>query len=365
MPSIHAPPGATLGHVGAVGMSSSDTTSSYGYGPHWRCRSIHEVSTSTSFSRRQSMQSSAPEEATTMVAASPAASGAATAPGTARMELLSRMEQLEARRRGGAPSTSMHMPSAASNTAGRLSPAQGRTNHTVGSGGVSVGSAAFGLDAQRRTVAEAIQGSPSSRRGSHSAMSSMGGRSTFGGMSRSGGPLSSAEQRLGSAGQPDGNRIPVAPAWNSNGVARRNVSAAPHAPGWPSSSTEETPGDQVEGEGDGWRVSGSWGYFSGASGPGARARHTMAQPNPDPWWVSRRQPVSSVGAVAAPDRRRCTPPVGSFSLMSGPTDATTLRERATATAAKQESTLQTLQGARLHTLPLRTRAPNRVPSHGH
>ena len=164
---------------------------------------------------------------------------------------------------------------------------------------------------------------------------------------------------------------------------------------------------------EGWRASSCWGALSsagvlpsrvsaaggayGAHGAAHCAHHSAhgavghahARPPhpPDPWWMARRQ--GTLGA--APERRRCTPPTGGFSLMPAaaePPDSRAhasgahasgahasgahasgahARERAASgpplsiPGAKHDSLgLHAVQGARLHTLPPRARPPARV-----
>ena len=92
------------------------------------------------------------------------------------------------------------------------------------------------------------------------------------------------------------------------------------------------------------------------------ARHTSS-PQSDPWWVSRRQ----LNQLAGPsERRRCTPP-GGFSLMPGATAGelrtgsdgvvTVGKDRPVGKSGVDTTSLQALQGARLHSLPGRGGRP--------
>lgn len=449
-PGASAPAGAPGGHIGAVGVGCAmESMCTYGYGLHWRCPSIHEVS---AISRRQPAgpEDSANSQPHVGVASSPVgASAGGAAAGAARLELLARMEQLEARRKtsnhvgngcgvgaGVGASTAAGAAPPASACGGtarahgiaeggecRMSPGLHRANNSAptgsaqaalttgtvlaangnapaGVGGIGAsavpsgnggapGSSSAGLDAQRALVShvaigsqDASQSSPSSRRGSALHGPAGGGQ---GGMQRSL-PAGSAagaarsvanEQRLSCSAGPTDTRVRCdgSPMWQSGGVGvargdgstRRTTGQGWHgaSSGPPDEALGAAAGAPADADGDGWRVSGCWGFFSSGTGsaPGARVRHTSS-PQSDPWWVSRRQLNQLSGP---PERRRCTPPTGSFSLVPGVgavgADGGALGRERSMPPAKQHDTapLQatSLQGARLHSLPMRARTQGR------
>ena len=143
---VAAPAGAPLGHMGAVGVGqTTESMCTYGYGLHWRCPSIHEVSaiSRTRGDRGGGRDGSAamPPSASPISGHKDGQGGAAcsTAAGAARLELLARMEQLEARRKtsnstsngcssgggGGGTATSGNVGAPASASGGSAAPASG------------------------------------------------------------------------------------------------------------------------------------------------------------------------------------------------------------------------------------------------
>lgn len=418
-PGVTAPAGASVGHIGALGVGGSlESVCTYGYGLHWRCPSINE---STAISRRTTggddAAATAAANAGTTCAGATASSACNPAAGAARLELLARMEQLETRRKtqgvAGGSAAGAPSPASVANGECRMSPGLSRSNAgasvtgagamAMGAGG-GIGGACAGLvggvpssaslEAQRALVTHALgaqepsQSSPSSRR--NSAMHAPTGipRNNLPSGSGAGAARSVAEQRLSCSAGPTDTRVRCdgAPMFNSSANGARGDGSTRRAPGaspqnWHVATVgapEEAAGvagiaagaagaggGPADADGDGWRVSGCWGFFPNGSGgpaPGARVRHTSS-PQSDPWWVSRRQLNQLAGP---PDRRRCTPPAGGFSLMPGTaagseSGAATLgRDRAASSTKQQDTTsLQALQGARLHTLPMRARTQGR------
>ena len=447
--TVAAPAGASLGHIGAVGWAPSSEPCTCGYGLHWRCPSIHEVS---AISRRQCQEESGHAAGHPVTAAgggvgtgdmlvgcSPfLGSGlscggssafyamSCSAAGAARLELLTRVDQLEARRRGGssplAPAAKgmgghaqgTRLSAAAGNSAACADVGDALSMASVVSGGgsgiITKGSGPSekaGVEGSAGTsngysggissvigsgegCAGAGASSPSSRCGSHGAISWFAGRSTLAGPAH----LSATVRERGYSAGTDASRASVAPAW-TGGRGRSHPAAgssscthAMHG-GEPQHPTcAEGDVATAEGDADGRYVSRCVGSSSGAQaslgascdrggsggggagGHGGQSRsgmpHTTSQlqPNPDPWWVSRRQ--GSIGA--APERRRCTPPACGFSLGSSEQvshapaarDSVVGARTPAATIAKQDAVaVHALQGSRLHTLPLRVRAPTR------
>lgn len=204
---------------------------------------------------------------------------------------------------------------------------------------------------------------------------------------------------------------------NSSGSTsggRRTVGAPAPAPVWhPSSSApaadqhdvsagvpgaDSIPGAEGGGDPDSWRANGGGlGYLStGPHGPGgnARVRHTSSPHGPPPapnalggasgtgggggvdqWWTSRRGGAQLNQLSAGPaERRRCTPPSGNSvcSLIPASVESTAFagRDRPSAPSVKvppgvaavppsKGDPLHTLQGARLHSLPMRARIQGR------
>jgi hypothetical protein len=429
-PGVSAPAGCPVGHMGAVGIGcTSESMCTYGYGLHWRCPSIHEVS---AVSRRQldskgdecgvagaaGAPTPPPNANGAAGASAPAAAACSTAAGAARLELLARMEQLEARRKntsssnhgatgnGGAASSAVGAPAAVAagvvggvsgsaalgarptqNAAGCSVPASGAVGGASGGGGASLSISANEI-AQRALAGQggidASQSSPSSRRcsvqgGSASVhpmpRSHQTGSCTSSpaGAARSVANAANAERLSCSAGPTDTRMRTENSATNGTGGARGDGATRRSGQGWHGAAPDPESGGvhaPAEADADGWRVSGCWGFFSGGSAPSTRVRHTPP-PQGDPWWVSRRQ-LNQLSGPA--ERRRCTPPAGGFSLMPGagsesgaPAVAVSGMGRERPSAGKQPepvvvggaSTLQTLQGSRLHSLPLRARTQGR------
>ena len=184
------------------------------------------------------------------------------------------------------------------------------------------------------------------------------------------------EQRLSCSAGPTDTRVRCdgSPMWQNGGVSGTRADASTRrttGQGWhgvsggpPDEASNAGAGAPADADADGWRVSGCWGFFSSGTGsaPGARVRHTSS-PQSDPWWVSRRQLNQLAGP---PERRRCTPPMASFSLVSGVGavggDGGSLGRDRNATVKQYDTApLQatSLQGARLHSLPMRARTQGR------
>lgn len=309
------------------------------------------------------------------------APAAGAAAGAARLELLARMEQQQdnMRRRPTNAAGPGASGSSASGGEYRLSPSLTRPNgvgsgSVIGAGGCGAASATVhSLDAQRVLAAAAVHSSEGLGSSSPTRRGSVSGTSASRTTAPGAPARSVAEQRLTcSAGPPDSR----APGASSAGAARRSPHTANMAAhNWHSAEGQDTMGVDVTGAdgndgSDGWRVNGCWGFYPGTTASGARARQT-ASPQVDSWsWHSRRQ--GALNQLNGPmDRRRGTPPTGGFSLMPSALDrgdasvpvagakaASAVPTKVT--SAKHESqSVHALQGARLHSLPMRTRLQGR------